>query len=162
MKDARNVTVEITGMSCASCAKRVETALDNANGISESIVNFATKKATVTGSASAEEIYKIIEGLGYGVVKEETPAVSEVEIAQSEWKKFLISAILSIPVFTISMFMIHFRFSDLSQLILTTAVIFWPGIDFFKNAFKQIRRWSLAMDSLIALGSGAEIGRAHV
>jgi len=155
LKDARNVTVEITGMSCASCAKRVETALDNANGISESIVNFATKKATVTGSASAEEIYKIIEGLGYGVVKEETPAVSEVEIAQSEWKKFLISAILSIPVFTISMFMIHFRFSDLSQLILTTAVIFWPGIGFFKNAFKQVGRRSLGMDTLIALGTGA-------
>jgi Cu+-exporting ATPase len=85
LKDARNVTVEITGMSCASCAKRVETALHNTRGVSESIVNFATKKVTVTGSASAEEIYKIIEGLGYGVVKGKTPAVSEVEIAQSEW-----------------------------------------------------------------------------
>ena len=158
LKDAKNITVEITGMSCASCAKRIEDAIGNTNGISESIVNFATKKATITGRTSAEEIYKIIEGLGYGVVKEEAPAVSEVEIAQSEWKRFLISAMLSVPVFIISMFMIHFRFSDLSQFILTTAVIFWPGIDFFKNAFKQIRRWSLAMDSLIALGSGAAYG----
>jgi Cu+-exporting ATPase len=155
MSKPKNITVEITGMSCASCAKRVETALHNTRGVSESIVNFATKKATVTGSASAEEIYKIIEGLGYGVVREESPAVSEVEIAQSEWKRFLISAILSIPVFTISMFMIHFRFSDLSQFILTTAVIFWPGIGFFKNAFKQVRHRSLGMDALIALGSGA-------
>lgn len=155
MSKPKNLTVEITGMSCASCAKRVETALHNTRGVSESIVNFATKKATVTGSASAEEIYKIIEGLGYGVVREESPAVSEVEIAQSEWKMFLISAILSIPVFTISMFMIHFRFSGLSQFILTTAVILWPGIGFFKNAFKQVRHRSLGMDALIALGSGA-------
>ncbi|MBS1258942.1 MAG: Copper-exporting P-type ATPase [Candidatus Scalindua arabica] len=158
MSKSINITVEITGMSCASCAKRIEDAIGNTNGVTKSIVNFATRKAIVTGRTSAEEIYKIIEGLGYGIVKEETPAVSENEIAQSEWKKFLVSAILSVPVFTISMFMIHFKFSDLAQLVLTTAVIFWPGIGFFKNAFKQIRHWSLGMDSLIALGAGAAYG----
>ncbi len=158
MLKQKNITVEITGMSCASCAKRIEDAIGNTNGVSESIVNFATRKATVTGRTSAEEIYKIIEGLGYGIVKEETPAVSEKEIAQSEWKRFLVSAILSVPVFTISMFMIHFKFSDLSQLILTTAVIFWPGIGFFKNALKQVMHWSIGMDSLIALGAGTAYG----
>ena len=158
MGKTKNLTVEITGMSCASCAKRIEDAIGNTNGVSESIVNFATRKATVTGHTSAEEIYKIIEGLGYGIVKEETPAISEKEIAQSEWKKFLISTILSVPVFTISMFMIHFRFSDLTQFILTTAVIFWPGIVFFKNALKQVRHWSIGMDSLIALGAGTAYG----
>ncbi len=158
MGKTKNLTVEITGMSCASCAKKIEDAIGNTNGVSESIVNFATRKATVTGRAPAEEIYKIIEGLGYGIVKEETPAVSEKEIAQSEWKKFLISTILSVPVFTISMFMIHFRFSDLTQFILTTAVIFWPGIVFFKNALKQVRHWSIGMDSLIALGAGTAYG----
>ena len=158
MGKTKNLTVEITGMSCASCAKKIEDAIGNINGVSESIVNFATRKATVTGRTSAEEIYKIIEGLGYGVVKEETPAVSEKKIAQSEWKRFLVSAILSVPVFTISMFMIHFRFSDLSQFILTTAVIFWPGIGFFKNALKQVKHWSIGMDSLIALGAGTAYG----
>ena len=158
MGKTKNLTVEITGMSCASCAKKIEDAIGNTNGVSESIVNFATRKATVTGRAPAEETYKIIEGLGYGIVKEETPAVSEKEIAQSEWKKFLISTILSVPVFTISMFMIHFRFSDLTQFILTTAVIFWPGIVFFKNALKQVRHWSIGMDSLIALGTGTAYG----
>lgn len=158
MGKTKNLTVEITGMSCASCAKKIEDAIGNINGVSESIVNFATRKATVTGRAPAEETYKIIEGLGYGIVKEETPAVSEKEIAQSEWKKFLISTILSVPVFTISMFMIHFRFSDLTQFILTTAIIFWPGIVFFKNAFKQVRHWSIGMDSLIALGTGTAYG----
>ena len=158
MGKTKNLTVEITGMSCASCAKRIEDTIGNANGVSESIVNFATRKATVTGRAPAEEIYKIIEGLGYGIVKEETPAVSEREIAKSEWKKFLVSAILSVPVFAISMFMIHFRFSDLTQLVLTTTVIFWPGIGFFKNALKQVMHWSIGMDSLIALGAGTAYG----
>jgi Cu+-exporting ATPase len=158
MGKTKNLTVEITGMSCASCAKKIEDAIGSTNGVSESIVNFATRKATVTGRAPTEEIYKIIEGLGYGIVKEETPAISEKEIAQSEWKRFLVSAILSVPVFAISMFMIHFRFSDLTQLVLTTAVIFWPGIGFFKNALKQVMHWSIGMDSLIALGAGTAYG----
>jgi Cu+-exporting ATPase len=158
MSKPENITIEITGMSCASCAQRIESAIGNAEGVSESVVNFATRKATVTGSVPAEEIHKIIEGLGYNVVKEDAPAISEEEIAQSEWKKFLTSAILSVPVFIISMFMLHFKFSDLCQFILTTAVIFWPGIGFFKNALKQVRHWSLGMDSLIALGAGAAYG----
>ena len=91
MSKPENITVEITGMSCASCAQRIESAIGSTDGVSESIVNFATRKATVTGSIPAEEIHKIIEGLGYNVVKEETPAISEEEIAQSEWKKFLTS-----------------------------------------------------------------------
>ncbi len=154
MTKPKNITVEIAGMSCASCAQRIETAIGNTKGVSDSVVNFATKKATVTGAVSVEEIYKIVEGLGYSVVNEETPAMSEEEIARSEWKRFLISAVLSLPVFIISMFMIHFKFSDHIQLVLTTAVVFWPGIGFFRNAFKQIKHWSLGMDSLIALGSG--------
>jgi len=162
MLKQKNITVEITGMSCASCAKRIEDAIGNTNGVSESIVNFATRKATVTGRISAEEIYKIIEGLGYGVVKEESSAISEEGIAQSELKRFLIAAVLSVPVFIISMFMIHFKFSDLSQFILTTAVIVWPGIGFFKNALKQLRHWSIGMDTLVALGVGAAYGYSVV
>lgn len=158
MLKQKKITVEITGMSCASCAQRIESAIGNTEGVDESIVNFATKKATVTGSITAEEIHKIIERLGYNVVKEEAPTISEEDIAQSEWKRFVTSAILSIPVFIISMLMLHFKYSDLCQLTLTTAVVFWPGIGFFKNALKQLRHWSLGMDSLIALGAGAAYG----
>jgi len=139
MSKPENITVEISGMSCASCAQRIESAIGNIEVVSESIVNFATRKATVTGSVPAEEIHKIIEGLGYNVVKEDVPSISEEEIARSEWKMFLTSAILSVPVFIISRFMLHFKFPDLSQFILTTAVIFWPGIGFFKNVLKQVR-----------------------
>ncbi len=101
MSKPENITVEITGMSCVSCAQKIESAIGNTEGVDEAIDNFATRKATVTGSVSAEKIHKIIEGLGYNVVKEEARAIYEEEIAQSEWKRFLTSAILSIPVFSI-------------------------------------------------------------
>jgi len=155
MPKPKTITVEITGMSCASCAQRIESAIGNAKGVDESIVNFATRKATVTGSIPAEAIHKIIEDLGYNGVREEAHTISEKEITQTNWKGFVTSAILSVPVFIISMFMIHFKYSDLCQFILTTAVIFWPGFGFFKNALKQVKHWSLGMDSLIALGAGA-------
>ncbi len=68
MLKQKNITVEITGMTCDSCAKRIEKAIGTTKGVREAMVNFATKKATVTGSAPVEDIYKVIEGLGYGVV----------------------------------------------------------------------------------------------
>ncbi|MFQ5964902.1 MAG: heavy metal translocating P-type ATPase [Candidatus Scalinduaceae bacterium] len=162
MKNYKKFTIEITGMTCDSCAKRIEKAIGTTKGVREAIVNFATKRATVTGSTPVEAIYKTIEGLGYGVVREESPVISKEAIAGTEWKRFLIAAILSVPVFIISMFMIHFRFSDLLQLILTTIVIAWPGIGFFKNALRQLKHLSLGMDALITLGVGAAYGYSVV
>jgi P-type Cu+ transporter len=162
MGKQKKFTIEITGMSCDSCAKRIEKAIGATKGVSEAMVNFATKKATVISSVPVENICKIIEGLGYGIVKEVSSDISKREIAQSELKRFLISAVLSIPVFIISMFMIHFKFSDFLQFILTTIVIVWPGIGFFKNALRQVKNWSIGMDSLIALGVGAAYGYSAV
>ena len=162
MGKQKKLTIEITGMTCDSCAKRIEKAIGTTKGVREAMVNFATKKATVTSSTPVEDIYKVIEGLGYGVVNEKSPAISEEGIAKLEWKRFLIAAILSVPVFIISMFMIHFKFSDFLQFFLTTIVIAWPGISFFRNAFKQLKHWSIGMDSLIALGVGAAYGYSAI
>jgi copper chaperone CopZ len=73
-------------MSCASCVQRIESAIGNAEGVSESIANFATRKATVTGSVLAEEIHKIIEEPDYSIVKDEAHAVSE-ESSSPSWKR---------------------------------------------------------------------------
>ncbi|MDR4499037.1 MAG: cation transporter [Candidatus Scalindua sp.] len=151
----RKLTIEITGMTCNACAKRIEKTLGSLKGVREQMVNFATKKATVTSSLPAEVIYKAIESSGYGVVRGGSLARSDAETAGSEWNRFLISAILSVPVFTISMFMIHFPYSDIIQLSLTTGVIVLPGIGFFTKALKQIKNWSPGMDALIALGAGS-------
>ena len=176
METYKKFTIGITGMTCNSCAMRVEKAVGATEGVRESIVNFATNKATVNTSIPIEDIYGVIERLGYGVVKETQQdssltgadmdatvgmgggVVTEDAIAQPEWRRFLAAAILSIPVFIISMSMIQFRFSGLSQFILTTTVIVWPGIGFFKNALKQLRSRSIGMDTLVALGVGAAYG----
>ncbi len=61
MSKPENITVGITGMSCASCAQKIESAIGNTEGVDETVVDFATRKATVTGSVPAKEIHKIIE-----------------------------------------------------------------------------------------------------
>ncbi len=61
MSKPENITVEITGIPCASCAQRIESAISKTEGMDESVVNFATRKATVTSSIPAKEIHKIIE-----------------------------------------------------------------------------------------------------
>jgi P-type Cu+ transporter len=69
------ISIPVTGMSCASCANRVEKALSKIAGVSEANVNFATEKATVAydpGSASLDELLEAVEGAGYGVEVQET------------------------------------------------------------------------------------------
>ena len=60
-------------MSCASCAKRIGSAIGNAEGVSKSIVNFATRKATVTGSVAAEETIKLLRGWVITLSKKTSP-----------------------------------------------------------------------------------------
>ncbi|MCP5005105.1 MAG: copper-translocating P-type ATPase [Planctomycetes bacterium] len=155
MANYKKLTIAITGMTCNACAKRIEKTIGSIRGNKDVVVNFATRKATVTSKLPVENIYHAIEELGFSVIREGAHVPSNEETAALEWKKFLVSAILSIPVFIISMFMIHFPCSDIIQLSLTTAVIAWPGIGFFTKALKQIKNLSPGMDALIALGAGS-------
>ncbi len=155
MAGYKKLTIEIKGMSCNACAKRIEKTIGSLKDNRDAVVNFATRKATVTSKLPLEDIYQAIEKLGFGVIREGASVPTHEEVSASDWRRFLLSAILSIPVFTISMFMIRFPYSDTIQLSLTTGVILWPGIGFFKKTLKQIKNRSLGMDALIALGSGS-------
>ncbi|MBT3881285.1 MAG: heavy-metal-associated domain-containing protein [Candidatus Scalindua sp.] len=70
MEETKKITIEISGMSCPACAETIQNGLSNAEGVTESEVIFETRKAAVVSSISLEEISKIVEGLGYGVIKE--------------------------------------------------------------------------------------------
>lgn len=178
------ITINITGMHCASCVNRIEKALINLDGVHHATVNLVTKKATVIGDIPFETLYKTIEGLGFGVIKEESHpeinpcfSVDKEQISPQENKtwsekqrhglgikkrgydyernKFIYSAILTCPVFFISMLSIQSPFPSLAQFLLTTIVLFCVGFGFIERAFLQARYLALGMDSLISLGSGA-------
>ena len=154
-------TLQITGMSCASCARGLEGTFENAAGIQNAAVNFATKKAVIEYDESTivlDEIVKMIQDSGFDVAKKESEeSKDEVKVYLY---KFLGSFVFGAPLFSM-MFAeiktgIKFWGIDLSMLIfatLTTIVVFFFGIHFHISAFKKFRKAQFTMDTLVSLGT---------
>jgi Cu+-exporting ATPase len=174
----QRVTLGVTGMTCATCALRIEKGLKNVAGVSQASVNLATERATVEydpGVIEDGRFERLIRDLGYDAVIEasqdtDSGALSdstdkEKELRQREIRKlrlsFIVSAILSFPLLA-AMFAGMFRIEALMflhnpvvQLALATPVQFVIGYRFYKHAFKSIRSGSPSMDVLVALGTSA-------
>lgn len=177
-KDIREVTIPIKGMTCSSCAQTVEKEIKRLKGISEVNVNFATEKAKVTYdpyNTRISEIKKAIEIAGYEPLEmqSEDQVDDEKERRQKEikilWKKFIVSAVFSIPLLYIAMgHMLGLPIPELinpeynpfnfglTQLILTIPVII-AGYKFYTVGFKSLFRANPNMDSLIAIGTSAAV-----
>ncbi|WP_097025707.1 heavy metal translocating P-type ATPase [Clostridium peptidivorans] len=171
-------TLKIQGMTCAACAKTVERVTKKLDGVTESNVNFATEKLNISYDSSkvrVSDIRKVIEKAGYKAVEEETTVDADKERKEKEikslWKKFVLSAIFTVPLLIITMGhmfgeavgfklpiiidpMMNPRNFALIQLILVTPVMI-AGYKFFTVGFKSLFRRSPNMDSLIAIGTSA-------
>ena len=163
----KKTIISILGMHCASCAQRIEKSLNKTEGISNANVNFATEKATVDYDEkiiNEDKIRKIIEGLGYKPFKEEGKTHDRENIErQKEIKQlkklFLLSLILSIPIFVISMPLkwinVVLPYENIILLVLATPVQFFVGYRFYKGAYSALKNKSANMDTLIAIGTSA-------
>ena len=170
----KNSTFNVTGMSCASCARTVENAL-NKNEDIKANVNIATEKVNIEydeNKYNFEKIKKIVENSGYGLVEtlseEEKMQMYEDKI-KSLKNKLILAAVFAIPLIYISMgHMMGIHLPDIVnpkknaaiysivQLLLTIPVVY-AGRDFFIHGFKNLARKSPTMDSLIAMGASAAI-----
>ncbi len=176
----------ITGMTCASCARRVERAIGKVAGVQAVAVNLATESATVQGSAPPQAVVGAVETAGYGAAerraetlgaaagrperKDDPPERHHLDprrivqlwrsetYAQSQQRLFIVAALLSAPVLALSMLMLRFPGSALLELLLTTIVVFICGWQFFATAGRMARHLAANMDTLIALGSAAAYG----
>ncbi|MFF2448621.1 heavy metal translocating P-type ATPase [Neobacillus sp. NPDC058068] len=162
--------LDITGMTCAACATRIEKGLNKLDGVVKANVNLALEKATVEFNDSAlsiSDIIKKVENLGYGaLIKEEAKDTSDhrqKEIAKQS-KKFIFSAILSFPLlwamvghfsFTSFIYVPNMFMNPWFQLILATPVQFVIGGQFYVGAYKAIKNKGANMDVLVALGTSA-------
>jgi len=174
----QRATFAVTGMTCATCALRIEKGLKNVTGVNQASVNLATEKATVeyaSGMIEDGQFEKLIRDLGYDAVLEASRGTDsasaaagtdkEKELRRREIRKlrrsFIISAALSFPLLA-AMFAGLFRIealmflhSPVLQLALATPVQFFIGYRFYKHAVKSIRSGSPSMDVLVALGTSA-------
>ena len=170
----KNSTFNVTGMSCASCARTVENALNKNEDIKAS-VNIATEKVNIEydeNKYNFEKIKKIVENSGYGLVEtlsEEQKMQMYEDKIKSLKNKLILAAVFAIPLIYISMgHMMGIHLPDIVnpkknaaiysivQLLMTIPVVY-AGRDFFIHGFKNLARKSPTMDSLIAMGASAAI-----
>jgi Cu+-exporting ATPase len=165
-----STSLQITGMTCAACANRIEKGLNKLPGVEKATVNFAMETAHVEYSAmdvSIDDLQKKVEQLGYRAVikqdKDDTAERRRIDIRKQK-SKFIISAVLSLPLlwamvshfsFTSWIWMPSLFMNPWFQVILATPVQFIIGKQFYVGAYNALRNKSANMDVLVALGTSA-------
>ena len=162
----QNLTQEnfpIIGMSCASCAARIDKVLNRQPGVSKAIVNYAAGTATVVYTPSVctpNALQQAVQAAGYDLLIQQTPnMLEEVEVVHDQKYhalklRTIWAIILSIPIVIIGMFFMDMPYANLIMWILSTPVVFWLGRGFFTNAWKQLKHGSANMDTLVANSTG--------
>lgn len=160
-------TLIVEGMTCAACSARVEKVLNRLEGIKRATVNLSTNKAIVefpSGAVEDGDLIKAIEKAGYKAeIEVERDGDREKELREKEIRSlkrsFIISAILSLPLFSAMFFHMAGIDNILSngyfQLLLATPVQFIIGYRFYKGAYNSLRGGGANMDVLVAMGTSA-------
>ena len=154
------VKLDVQGMTCTSCAARIEKKLNRMEGVSAT-VNYATEKATVQVSDSVEPAALIatIEQAGYGA----TLPAETVDEHQRELdalrRRLLVTIAMSVPVIAMSMVpVLQFPGWQWLSLLLSVAVVGWGGWPFHRATLINLRHAQATMDTLISLGTVAALG----
>jgi Cu+-exporting ATPase len=156
----------ISGMSCASCVKSVQKALERTDGVDTASVNFGTHTAQVFGRVDEQALIDAVESVGYGAEPiidmreaEKTRGEQEAREYKRRLKGGIYSLALAIPLM-LSMFVYHPHPAGTGRLfwlvigLLTLAIMVFPGRHFFVNAWKNFKHHQANMDTLVAMGTG--------
>ncbi len=162
---AESCTLDISGMTCASCSARVEKALGKVPGVLDASVNLATEQATVklTPGASAAALIAAVERAGYGAQLPQSAGAAPAAPARAlpDWWPVALAIALSLPLIAPmlgSLAGAHWMLPGWLQLALATPVQFWLGARFYRAGWKALRAGSGNMDLLVAVGTSAAYG----
>lgn len=156
-----HVELDIGGMTCASCANRIEKKLNRLDGVSAS-VNYATEKAVVDAPAGVDPAVLIaeVEKTGYTAALPEPPASAGDEPEDRELtslrRRLIGAVVLSVPVIAMAMIpALQFDYWQWVSLALATPVVLWAGWPFHRAAWINLRHGAATMDTLISIGTSA-------
>jgi Cu+-exporting ATPase len=157
-----HVELPITGMTCASCANRIERRLNELDGVSAS-VNYATEKASVEfdpGAVGHEQLIAAVEAAGYQAVLPEAPGAAvpedpaEVDETEPLRRRVIGAAVLSLPALLLAMIPpLQFDNFQWLSLNLVTSVVLWAGWPFHRAAWVNLKHGTATMDTLVSLGT---------
>ncbi|MES2114062.1 MAG: heavy metal translocating P-type ATPase [Pseudomonadota bacterium] len=158
-------TLAIGGMTCASCAGRVEKALSAVPGVLSATVNLATERASVTVAGDEADVARLAAAVvkaGYEATPADAPGAPAAASRQlpEPWQ-IAISAAFTIPLLApmvANLFGVHLMLPAWLQWALATPVQFWIGARFYRAAWKALLARTGNMDLLVALGTSAAYG----
>ncbi len=168
--EAKTLRLDLEGMSCASCAARIEKKLNKLDGV-EATVNFATEQATIHCDAEVplDQLVAAVALAGYGARPAGAAHDAHAHHGDSEsghhhhdepmrvlTRRLAIAVVLTVPVALLAMVPV-LRFVDWEwlALVLSAPVVFYSGIGFHRAALKNARHLAASMDTLISLGTTA-------
>ena len=166
----------ITGMSCAACANRIEKTVAHINGVESCSVSLLTNSMGVEGTASSESIIQAIENIGYGASEKGVEKVKDDSLVDHETpklkKRLITSLVFLLLLIYLSMGHMMWKWPVPSFLenhvslavteMLLTIIILVINKAFFINGYKSLFQLSPNMDALVALGSSAAFGYSLV
>ncbi|WP_416954836.1 heavy metal translocating P-type ATPase [Nocardioides sp. T5] len=159
-----DVELAITGMTCASCANRIERKLNKLDGVTAT-VNYATEKAKVSypGTVSTDDLLRTVEAAGYAAALPTPPADDDAAGEPVErdplLQRLVISAVLSVPVIAMAMVPAwQFTYWQWASLALAAPVVVWGALPFHRAAWTNLRHGATTMDTLVSVGVLAAFG----
>jgi P-type Cu+ transporter len=170
-EEEMRLDLPVRGMTCASCANRVERNLNQLEGV-DATVNFATEKASVVYDPDLVETGQLLEAVaaaGYEASlpadqsrdsSEANPGPAPADPAlQDARRRLVVAAVLSAPVLIVSMVpALQFDYWQWLSLQLATPVVIWAGWPFHRAAWQNLKHGAATMDTLISLGTLAAWG----
>jgi P-type Cu+ transporter len=161
--DPERLSLPIAGMTCSSCANRVERRLNGIEGV-EATVNFATERATVSFDprrVGAEDLVAAVAEAGYTASPQARygEAEEDVDPTASLRRRLIVSAALSLPLLLLSTIEpLQFENWQWLALQLAVPVVIWGGWPFHQATWQNLRHGAVTMDTLISLGTLAALG----
>ncbi len=155
-----DVELAITGMTCASCANRIQRKLNKLDGVTAS-VNYATERASVSygDAVTTETLLATVEAAGYSAALPSTDDEPAASGAVSLRTRTVVSALLSVPVIALAMVpALQVDGWQWVSLVLATPVVAWGALPFHRAAWTNLRHGATTMDTLISLGTLAAFG----
>jgi cation-transporting ATPase V/Cu+-exporting ATPase len=156
-----SVTFDVDGMTCASCALRIERVLGKQEGVDGAVVNFAGReaRADIGPGVDIAVLETAIAKIGYEITpvtegedRRSLEAIYSEEV-RDQRRMVVGAAVLTIPVFLLAMLGSESMLNSAVQAVLTTAVVFGFGWQFHKATWKQVTSFSPAMDTLVSVGT---------
>ncbi|NOZ64424.1 MAG: copper-translocating P-type ATPase [Caldiserica bacterium] len=167
---SETISLPVKGMTCASCANKVEVALKKVEGVLSASVNLATEKASITyipGVTTINNLQQAVANVGYELV-EEKPGEGKEKEEEEEERKMRIARFRMWAAWGFTVPIIIWMFAEMlfgvvwpnatiynsGLILLSVPVLFWLGRHTYKSALVAIRHGHANMDTLIALGTG--------